>query len=383
MGVANTIVDQALGAANGYGADASSAALAAYNIAGEHIFVDLTAPTITDVVDVTQPTEIGVPTITAPSITIPAPATSITGPDLEGDWATTSIYNNFSSVYNQLYTTAVNAIDGFLDTYFPTDSLPDWIAQTIAAKGDTQAEVSDKYWAKARNQIAAETTISINQLDARTSGRGAPLPTGARNAVLSELLIQQSDKLAEVSQQAAIKQIDTAVDVLKTAVSASVQSRQTALDAATKYISALLTPADIASKFVIPLSSYKSQYISALADYYRAQLSRDELILKAETAQADLELRSSTASGELAIKAGSTNIELGLRAESTRSELDLKSELQRVDNTIEMRKLTVELNLKQLEERIKAALGAANAAAEIAKGAMSSIHGMGSVSATE
>lgn len=248
-----------------------------------------------------------------------------------------AIYNNFNAVYNKLYNQAVRDFANFLNTYFPVYQsfykAEQWLQDTIDSNGDILQSVEDHYWANDRNRITAEHLKLENKTLSQFAARGFPLPNGALTAQLQELNIQRSNKLAEVSHQAAIKHIDIAADMIKFAVSEALKLRIAAINAAIAYIRALLQPADVASHFVIQTGGLQAQLISATASYYRAALARDELFFQRDAKKAELTL-------------GYTQASLALLG-------------------------------RDIESRTRAAVGGASSAAEMAKGAMSSLNAIG------
>lgn len=250
-----------------------------------------------------------------------------------------AIYNNFNSTYNQLYNTAVGALVDFLTTYFPRSQSYDeaelWLEQAISLNGNNFTSVETPMWANARNRILGEHLSLENAAYAQIAGRNMPLPTGTLTAQLQELRIQQSDKLAEISNTAAIKHLDIAVDLIKFAVDTAIKQRQQALALAIDYIRALMQPADIASRLVFQTGNLQAELIRAVGGYYESLLSKDKLLLETALSRAELDYKYSG--------------------------------------------LMIELNKVDISNRVSAAVGAAGAAAEVAKGAVSALNAIGSI----
>lgn len=250
-----------------------------------------------------------------------------------------SIYNQFGARYQQIYDDAKNELARYFATYFPNQAaiaaaVEDWLQDTIAANGTNFQSVENAMWANSRNRIMAEQLSEENAMYAQFASRGFPLPTGALAAQLQELRIQQSNKLAEVSNTAAIKHLDISVDLIKFAISEANKLRLAAISMAADWIKALvLEPADIASRFVLQSGGLQADLIRAVGSYYGALLERDRILAQLRLGEKEID-----------VKWG------GILASQT---------------------------VRDVESRTHAAAAAASAAAEAAKGALSALNSIG------
>jgi hypothetical protein len=250
----------------------------------------------------------------------------------------TAVFNSFQSTYNDLLNVAINGIADYLTTYFPRttswDEAQSWLETTIGLNGANYSSVENNLWANSRNRIMADELRQENAVYARFARAGFPVYPGSSEAAIRELQIQRSDKLAEVSNTAAIKHLDISIDLIKFAVHEAIDLRLKAMETSIAYIRALLEPADVASRFVFQLQGMQAQLISAVGGYYDALLAKDKILLDAAQFTAEWNLKY----------------------------LGLATDLTKVD----------------IAARTKAAVGAAAASAKSAAGALSAVNAIGS-----
>lgn len=247
------------------------------------------------------------------------------------------IYNQFNQTYDPLYAKGVAGLANFIAAYFPRttafEAAQTWLEQTIATGGANFTSVENQFWANARNRSAQEEQRTLRKLADEFQG-DFPAPPGAYSMAVRETMLEFKRTQEERNNEVAIKHIEYALDLIKFATDKAISLRTQSLALAMDYIKALMEPADIASRFVFQTGGLQAQLIHAVGGYYGALLDKDKLLL--ETAR-------------------------------TKAELDK-------DYTA----IGIQLAQVDVAKRADAAIGAANAAAEVAKGALSSLNAIAS-----
>lgn len=175
----------------------------------------------------------------------------------------------------------------FFVTYYPLssdafDEAMAWLVNTITNGGTgIPAEIENQIWQRHRDKIQTSSLQAQNSAYADFSARGFSLPPGALTARLDGIRNEGILKLAEVSRDVAIKQVEIEIDNIKFAVKEAIDARLKALAAAADYVKAMALGPEIATKLVDSSQDSQARLISATADFYRARLSRDELSYKA------------------------------------------------------------------------------------------------------
>lgn len=247
------------------------------------------------------------------------------------------IYDRYDTTEAQIRATATAAIANFLITYFPNSSAftaaETWLEQTISSGGANFTSVENQFWANARNRSAQEEQRALRRLADEFQG-DFPAPPGAYAQAYRETMLEFKRTREERNNEVAIQHIDRALDLIKDATAKAISLRTQAINLALDYMKGLMEPADIASRLVIPAQGQQAALINAIGNYYKDMLARDELVLDAAYKKALIE-KEYTAIG---------------------------IDLQKVD----------------IHSRTNAAIGAAQAAADTAKGALSSLNAVAS-----
>jgi hypothetical protein len=215
-------------------------------------------------------TQVSVPTVTAPNVTIPSTMNV-------GD-----IYSDFATEYVALGTWLDSKFTALKATYFPNDTATyaaaeSWVQGALAnPNGGIPLAVQSQILADDQARIVTETARAKDSLMATFAARRFPLPSGA--AVSAALQLDQSaqDKMAESSRKVSIM----SVEQMKFAVQTALSMRDKCMSAAIEYMKGLAASPDMSSRLVGVGYDAQSKLISAASQWYSADANAKEMISK-------------------------------------------------------------------------------------------------------
>lgn len=212
------------------------------------------------------------PSITEPNVTIP---TSID---------TSSILSNFDTKYGEIVTMLAGKFADFRTAYFPDESnayvaAENWLQAAIAnPESGLPQTVQDQIFGDDQARIISEKVRAQDALAAQFAARRFPLPAGVMAHASMQLEQKAQDELAESSRKIAM----LSVEMQKFSVEKLMALRAEAMDAAIKYISALASAPDVASKVIGVGYDAQSKLISSVSAFYNARTQAKEAIAKVD-----------------------------------------------------------------------------------------------------
>jgi hypothetical protein len=251
----------------------------------------------------------------------------------------TVIAVEFDRIYQLLLAMEEAKLGGFISQYFPIANdgyaqATAWLINTITNGGTgIPAAVEAQIWQRDRDRVASEERRATADVSAEFAALGQPYAPGELRARIQEIHLNSLANNAESSRNTAVKQIEIEIENIRFAVKEALDLRFKAMDAATKYVTALMIGPEIASKYAFQIFDMQSNLINAAANFYHARISRDDVAIRAAGIQSDLETKWT-----------------GLIVDNYRA---------------------------QTEAQVKAAVGAAEAAATKAAAALSTINTIG------
>ena len=219
------------------------------------------------------------PHITAGSVAIPAisePAVSIPSAQSAGD-----VITEFGSQRLAIVAELIQKFSDFKVTYFPDEAnayiaAEDWLQAAIADPSGLPPTVVAQIFGDDQARILADKTRAQDAVIAQFAARRFPLPPGAANSMVMQIEQKAQDALAEASR----KLTALSVEMQKFNVEKLLGLRGMAMDAAIKYISALASGQDIASKVIGVGYDAQSKLISAASSFYNARTQAAETMSK-------------------------------------------------------------------------------------------------------
>lgn len=219
-------------------------------------------------------------------------------PDMTGDADKAEAI--FRAYYGELWDNMVDGFATFIRTYFPD---PDYYRDALRwchiaiTQGGTgiRASVENQLWERERARVMTEYSSAADQAEDDWAARGFPLPPGALTGQLAKLRAVAMKTLSASSRDIAVKSFETEIENVRFAVSALLDWRKAALDAALKYINALAGAPDIAMKLATGMAQIKSELARALTALYQAEIAALEPEVRMAITNAELKQRASEA----------------------------------------------------------------------------------------
>lgn len=195
---------------------------------------------------------------------------------------TTQVMSMFDSKYMELVALLSDKFTLFRDTYFPDESAAyvaaqDWLASAIAnPNGGLPIAIQEQIIGDDHARITADKQRAKDSVIAQFAARGFPLPPDTAASAVMQIEQKAQDEMAESSRKVAILSVEN----MKFAIEKTLGLRSMAMDSAVKYISALASGPDMASKLVGVGYDAQSKLISSAASFYNARTSAAELTSK-------------------------------------------------------------------------------------------------------
>ncbi|MET3512740.1 hypothetical protein ABIC63_000505 [Pseudacidovorax sp. 1753] len=247
----------------------------------------------------------------------------------------------YSSSKEEILAMMRDSFGSIISTYFPRfalyDEMLDWCDRAVRDGGSgIKVAVEVALWERDRSRIAAEMLRAEEESVASWADRGFPLPSGPLAAQVQQVRLAAAGQLAAQSRDIAIKQFEAELENVRFAVRTVIDQRQAAMDSALRYMTALAQAPDIAVRLATGLADLRTRGAQALVAFYSAQV-----------AALDPRIRLALGNAELAAKVGQANQSAVLTS---------------------------------IEEKVKAALAALQAAASMASAGINAINAQASYS---
>lgn len=212
---------------------------------------------------------VAVPSITEPGVAIPA---SID---------TSSIMSTYDTKYLELVAMLVDKFALFRTTYFPDEqnayvAAENWLQDAIANPAGLPPTVISQLLADEYARITSDKQRAQDSVLAQFAARRFPLPPGASASAVMQIEQKSQDALAEASR----KLTALSVEMQKFNVEKLMGLRGMAMDSSIKYITALASGPDMASKLIGVGYDAQSKLISSAASFYNARTQAAEVTSK-------------------------------------------------------------------------------------------------------
>lgn len=203
----------------------------------------------------------------------------------------------FNSTYGQIVNDLSNRFHDFFTEFFPISpslmpAVEAWLERAIAGGTGINAFVERQIWQRDRDRIGFEAFGATEEAVSSWASRGYPLPPGAANATVDGIRRKRISDTNAVSREAAIKAFETEIENVRFAVSQAIDYRVKAISAAGDYIRSLASAPDIASKMATQSSDAQARLISAAAGFYNARTNAVDTVAKLELSNADLNMKA-------------------------------------------------------------------------------------------
>lgn len=211
-----------------------------------------------------------VPTIDEPAVTIP---TSIDVSDITTTFTAETLaqMGELASRYTSFYTTH------FPDEHTAYEAAEDWLQAAIAnPDAGLPPAIVAQIWGDDKARILGDKSRAQDAVLAQFAARRFPLPPGVAASAVMQIEQKAQDALAESSRKVAI----LSVELQKFNVGKLLELRGLAVDASIKYITALASGADIASRITGIGYDAQSKLISSVSQFMNARSQVAETVSK-------------------------------------------------------------------------------------------------------
>ena len=243
------------------------------------------------------------PTITAG--TADAPTIAEPAVDIPTSQSATDVMSLFDTKYLELVALLSDKFTAFRTTYFPDESATygaaeDWLQAAIANPDSAlPPTVAAQIITDDKDRILADAARASDAVLAQFAARRFPLPPGAAAAAMLEIQNKAQDEIAATGR----KVVMASIEQMRFAIQQAVALRQSAMDSAIKYISALASGPEMASRLVGIGYDAQSKLISAASQFYNSRIAAAETVAKVQqfNVSTGLEAASKNQAAELAL----------------------------------------------------------------------------------
>ena len=219
------------------------------------------------------------PHVTAGAVSLP----SISEPavDIPSTQSATDVISMFDTKYLELVALLTDKFTAFRTTYFPDESnayvaAENWLQAAIADPSGLPADVAAQIWGDDQARILSDKVRAQDAVVSQFAARRFPLPPDVAANLQLQIEQKAQDELAESSRKVAM----LSVELQKFNVEKLIGLRGMAMDSAIKYIQALASGPDMASKLVGVGYDAQSKLISSAAQFYGARTQAAETVAK-------------------------------------------------------------------------------------------------------
>jgi hypothetical protein len=217
---------------------------------------------------ITGPTDVVVPTIAEPPVTIPSLIN------------VTDVMTLFDTKYLELVALLADKFVAFRTSYFPNEqasyaAAESWLAAAVAnPTGGMPAAVAAQLITDDRDRITADAIRASDALIATFAARRFPLLPGAAASGILQIQQTAQDGMADSSRKLTIQSLE----MMKFAIEKTVSMRQIAMNSAVDYIKALASGPDMASRLINTGYDAQSKLITSAAAFYNARTDASKAV---------------------------------------------------------------------------------------------------------
>jgi len=210
-------------------------------------------------------------------------------------------YQLASAVISEL----VRLFAEYIADYFPGSILLynetlDWLVKAIHDGGTgIHANVEDQIWQRDRSRVIAESARAEDELLTAWAGRGYTIPPGALIYGTQQVQKEAADRISQSSRDVAIKQAEMEVENIRFAITQAKDLYLGALGAAADYIKALAIGPQSAQVVIPSITDSQARLIQAANSYYQSRIGVEELKMKALMPRSEYDQAARMKNGDL------------------------------------------------------------------------------------
>lgn len=226
---------------------------------------------------------VSIPTISEPTITIPTSQSA-------GD-----VITEFGTQRTAIVADLVSKFSAFRSSFYPSEmtayqAAETWLSTAIADPLGLPAYVRTALIADDEARILADKVRAQDAVVAQFAGRRFPLPPDVAASAVMQIEQKAQDAIAESSR----KLIAMSVELQKFNIDNLLKLRDSAMDAAIKYIAALASGQDIASKVIGVGYDAESKFITSISSLLNARSQAADTISKVAQYNNSIQLDADT-----------------------------------------------------------------------------------------
>lgn len=232
--------------------------------------------------DIAAPSTVAYTSPTAPTAPTPLSLADAQGLfDTNKDTILTLLTDNFTS---------------FLTANFPIGTYlaraQTWIENALLGGGSgINATVEEQLWERERARALKEQARMADELVTTWAARRFPTPPGALTYQQLQLNRDTAEKLGENSREQAIQSWKAELDNVRFAVDKAISLRVAAVSSAGDYIRTLALGPQTAAQLAGAIVDAEARMAGAVSDFYRSQVGAAEAAMRASQANAELKVR--------------------------------------------------------------------------------------------
>lgn len=169
----------------------------------------------------------------------------------------------------------------FRNTYFPDEqatynAAEDWLQAALANPHGLDPSVEAQILTDDKDRVLGEAARASDTVLAQFATRRFPLPPGAAASAVLQINQKAQDEIAATSRKIVVASIEQ----MRWVIGQTLALRQSAMDAAVKYITALASGPEMASRLVNVGYDAQSKLISAASQFYNSRIAAAEASAK-------------------------------------------------------------------------------------------------------
>ena len=349
-------------------------------------------------------------TIAATSVTAgTAEIGSIVEPDVDipSSQSAGDVMSMFDSKYLELVALLSDKFVAFRTAYFPDEqtaytAAENWLQAAIAnPDSGLPPAVAAQILTDDKDRVLAEASRASEAVLAQFAARRFPLPPGAAAAAVLDVANKAQDEIAASGR----KIVMASLEQMRWVIGQVMTLRQSAMDSAIKYITALASGPEMASRLVGIGYDAQSKLISSASQFYNSRIAAAEATAKVSQFNANLGLEAAAKNQIAALQAAEKNqtvafeadaknqtaaLEAAVKNQAVTLEAAAKNQAVSFEAAVKNQAVALEAAAKNqtaqlalVEDRLKALLTECQAIAQMATALFNNVQASASVTASD
>lgn len=232
----------------------------------------------------------------------------------------------YESEQAALYAMITSNFSSFINQYFPHpeyfDNAYAWCNNAIMNGGSGISTVQENaLWQRDRARVLSDSARAEDEATYQWASKRWSRPPGALDNQISEIRLDANRKLAESSRTTAIKQFDAELENVRFAVKEVIDQRQVALNAAGDYIKTLMLGPQTAMQLATGVAGLRTAFANSLTALYTAEVKALEPRIQLQITDAQLKLQAAQTNVQSLINSIEQKVKAALMAAQTAAQM--------------------------------------------------------------